>query len=150
MKVAAIIVAGGTGSRMKTDRPKQFIDLAGKPLLAHTLSCFERCSIIDRVTLVLPRRGFDDYRRLMSRWVSDVKPVDMVPGGEERQDSIAAGLDRPSSGFPKGWLRFMMVHALSSSPSSSRRVVEAAERTGGCARRSSGLRDLEGGRAGGE
>jgi 2-C-methyl-D-erythritol 4-phosphate cytidylyltransferase len=115
---------------MKTDRPKQFIDLAGKPLLAHTLSRFERCSIIDSVTLVLPRRGFDDYRRLMSRWVEEVKPVDMVPGGEERQDSTRAGLDA----LPPDFQGLVAVHDGARPLVESdliTRVVEAAERTGG-------------------
>lgn len=129
-RATAIIVAGGTGSRMKTTRPKQFIDLAGKPLLVHTLSRFERCAIIDSVILVLPQRGFDDYRRLMSRWVQNVKPVDMVPGGDERQDSTRSGLEA----LPSGFQGLVAVHDGARPLVESdliTRVVEAAERTGG-------------------
>jgi 2-C-methyl-D-erythritol 4-phosphate cytidylyltransferase len=77
---------------MGTSKPKQFIELAGKPLLAHTLDRFEMCDSIDAIIVVLPRAGFEEHDELMSRWVSGVKPVSKVPGGEERQDSVAAGL----------------------------------------------------------
>jgi 2-C-methyl-D-erythritol 4-phosphate cytidylyltransferase len=130
MKVAAVIVAGGTGSRMKTARPKQFVELAGKPLLAYTLSRFERSPVIDRVVLVLPRRGFDDHMKLMSEWVEGVKPVDMVPGGVERQDSTRAGLEALPPDF-EGWVA---VHDGARPLIESdviTRVVEAARHHGG-------------------
>jgi len=130
VKVAAVIVAGGTGSRMKTARPKQFTELAGKPLLAHTLSRFERCSAVDSITLVLPLRNFDDHRRLMSRWIESAKPVDMVPGGEERQDSTRAGLDA----LPPGFQGLVAVHDGARPLVDSdliTRVVAAAGRHGG-------------------
>jgi 2-C-methyl-D-erythritol 4-phosphate cytidylyltransferase len=114
---------------MKTARPKQFIDLAGKPLLAHTLSRFERSSVIDRVILVLPRQGFEDYRRAMTSWVEGVKPVHMVPGGEERQDSTRAGLNA----LPTDFQGLVAVHDGARPLVETdviTRVVEAAERTG--------------------
>jgi 2-C-methyl-D-erythritol 4-phosphate cytidylyltransferase len=98
LRTAAVIVAGGSGSRMQSVTLKQFIDLAGKPLLAHTLSRFERCESVDEIILVLPALGFREHADLMARWVSGIKSVDMVPGGDERQDSMTAGLERlPSS-----------------------------------------------------
>jgi 2-C-methyl-D-erythritol 4-phosphate cytidylyltransferase len=115
---------------MKTARPKQFIDLVGKPLLAHTLSRFERSTVIDRVVLVLPQRGFEDHRRLMAPWVEGVKPVEMVPGGKERQDSTRAGLEALPSDFRglvavhDGARPLVESHVIA-------RVVEAAGHTGG-------------------
>jgi 2-C-methyl-D-erythritol 4-phosphate cytidylyltransferase len=115
---------------MKTARPKQFIDLAGKPLLAHTLSRFERSPAIDRVILVLPRDRFDDHRRLMAPWVDGVKPVEMVSGGEERQDSTRAGLDA----LPPDFRGLVAVHDGARPLVEAdviARVVSAAERSGG-------------------
>jgi 2-C-methyl-D-erythritol 4-phosphate cytidylyltransferase len=115
---------------MKTAMPKQFIELAGKPLLAHTLSRFERCESIDEIVLVLPRDGFGGHADLMSKWVSGAKPVDMAPGGEERQDSVAAGLDR----LPPSFDGFVAVHD-GARPLVSEviihDVVETAKRRGG-------------------
>jgi 2-C-methyl-D-erythritol 4-phosphate cytidylyltransferase len=115
---------------MKTAEPKQFIELAGKPLLAHTLSRFEGCGSIDEIILVLPRDGFEEHADLMSRWISGTKPVDMVQGGEERQDSVAAGLDR----LPSSYDGFVAVHDGARplvSEAIIRDVVETAKRRGG-------------------
>ncbi len=54
MKKVAIILAGGRGSRMKSDLPKQFIDIKGKPMLYYSLDTFERSLIINNMLLVAP------------------------------------------------------------------------------------------------
>ena len=106
MRVAAIIVAGGIGSRMKTPVPKQFMALAGKPLLAHTVSRFVGCLAVDEIVVVLPRRGFREHAELMATWKAASKTFRMVPGGEERQDSMANGLDS----LPAGYDGLVVVH----------------------------------------
>ncbi|HEU4478062.1 MAG TPA: 2-C-methyl-D-erythritol 4-phosphate cytidylyltransferase, partial [Pyrinomonadaceae bacterium] len=50
----AIIAAAGAGTRMASDRPKQFLLLAGTPVIFHTLKVFEQCDSIDEVIVVLP------------------------------------------------------------------------------------------------
>jgi 2-C-methyl-D-erythritol 4-phosphate cytidylyltransferase len=50
----AIIAAAGTGSRMVSTRPKQFLQLAGTPIIFHTLKPFELCGNIHEVIVVLP------------------------------------------------------------------------------------------------
>ena len=97
---SAIIVAGGAGSRFRSETPKQFLALSGKPLLAHTLARFDACAAIARIVLVLPRDGFAAAREMMERFVGD-KPTDIVPGGDTRQASVGEGLScldpQPSS-----------------------------------------------------
>ncbi len=88
---SAIIVAGGAGNRFGSETPKQFLALAGKPLLAHTLARFDACAAIKRIVLVLPGDGFNQSRVTMERFVGD-KPTDIVPGGESRQASVREGL----------------------------------------------------------
>ncbi len=99
MKTAAVIVAGGHGSRAGTSRPKQFIEIAGKPLLAHTVARFEDSPEVDDIVLVLPRRGFQEYLRLMNHWLMPVKPMVMVAGGDKRQDSVWAGISSLGDSF---------------------------------------------------
>ena len=88
---SAVIVAGGAGSRFRSETPKQFLALSGKPLLAHTLMRFDACAAIARIVLVLPRVGFAAALETMVRFVGD-KPTDIVPGGDTRQASVREGL----------------------------------------------------------
>lgn len=89
----AVIVAGGSGSRFGSGTPKQFCDIRGKPLLAHTIEVFEESGAIDRVVLVLPRQDFDESRRIMKPHFGP-KLLDAVPGGDTRQASVWQGLSR--------------------------------------------------------
>jgi 2-C-methyl-D-erythritol 4-phosphate cytidylyltransferase len=50
----AIIAAAGSGSRLAGDRPKQFLQLAGTPIIFHTLGPFEQCDSIQEIIVVLP------------------------------------------------------------------------------------------------
>lgn len=89
---SAVIVAGGSGSRFRSETPKQFLALSGKPLLAHSLARFDACAAVSRIVLVLPRDGFAAARETMERFVGD-KPTDIVPGGATRQASVREGLN---------------------------------------------------------
>ena len=59
MSTYAIVLAAGVGRRMGADRPKQFLYLAGRPVLAHTLEAFEQAGSIDQVVLVAPHDQVD-------------------------------------------------------------------------------------------
>jgi 2-C-methyl-D-erythritol 4-phosphate cytidylyltransferase / 2-C-methyl-D-erythritol 2,4-cyclodiphosphate synthase len=84
----AIVLAAGTGKRMGTQTPKQFLELAGRPVLAWTLDAFEHAASIDTVILVVPR---DLIAVCRDRFLSG-KVIGVVEGGSERQDSVACGL----------------------------------------------------------
>jgi len=93
-KVGAIIVAAGRSRRMgRVD--KIFANLKGKPLLAHTVDVFQRCSSIDRLVIVLSKDKLEDGQKLVRehRWS---KVVEVCPGGPRRQDSVREGLKRLS------------------------------------------------------
>ncbi len=93
-KVGAIVVAAGTGSRMG-GADKIFANLAGKPLLAHTVDVFQMCPAIDQVVIVLSKERLDDGWQLVKeyRWS---KVSEVCPGGPRRQDSVKEGLQRLS------------------------------------------------------
>ena len=88
----AVIAASGRGTRMGSEMPKQFMELAGKPMLFWTIKCFERSNLIDEIILVVP----DDYLVYTSANVVDkykLKKINkIITGGETRQESVLAGL----------------------------------------------------------
>ncbi|CAN5281818.1 2-C-methyl-D-erythritol 4-phosphate cytidylyltransferase [soil metagenome] len=86
-EAVAIIVAAGASHRMGSD--KLFLPLAGKPLLAHTLAAFETCAQISRIVVVVADHNRARVEELAANFPK-VGPV--VPGGEHRRDSVAAGL----------------------------------------------------------
>jgi 2-C-methyl-D-erythritol 4-phosphate cytidylyltransferase len=87
----AIIAAAGAGTRMASDRPKQFLLLAGKPVIFHTLQVFEECDSIDEVILVLPAAESAGFLSLAGKY-GVRKLVRVVPGGITRADSVKRGL----------------------------------------------------------
>ncbi len=90
--VGAIVAAAGLGTRMGTTHPKQFIPIAGKPVLVHTLEALERCAVIDSVCLVVREQEVTRVQRLVSDYLLGGKITAVIPGGEVRQDSVYNGL----------------------------------------------------------
>jgi 2-C-methyl-D-erythritol 4-phosphate cytidylyltransferase len=91
MKRAVIIVAGGRGTRMGNDLPKQFIPLHGRPVLMHTLDVFYRWDPAAEQVLVLPE-AHREYWNLLCRELNCTVPHRVIPGGETRFQSVRNGL----------------------------------------------------------
>ena len=91
MYVVAIIAAGGRGRRLGRDRPKQLLEIGGRSLLDRSLEPFDRSDRVDEVIVVLPRELVTDPPAVLGRLR---KPVQVVPGGSRRQESVASGFDR--------------------------------------------------------
>jgi 2-C-methyl-D-erythritol 4-phosphate cytidylyltransferase len=87
----AIIAAAGAGTRMASDRPKQFLLLAGTPVIFHTLKVFEQCDSIDEVIVVLPAEESAGFLSLAGKF-GVRKLARVVPGGATRSDSVKRGL----------------------------------------------------------
>ncbi len=92
MKKFALIVAGGSGLRMGKEVPKQFLVLAGKPLLMHTIETFFTYDPDVEVILVLPASQFAFWDNLCEQYQFHY-PVRIVPGGPFRFYSVKNGLD---------------------------------------------------------
>ncbi|MFD2246542.1 2-C-methyl-D-erythritol 4-phosphate cytidylyltransferase [Pontibacter ruber] len=88
----AIIVAGGSGSRMQRDIPKQFIEVAGKPVLMHTIERFYKYNPEIRLIVVLPKEQLDVWRELCQKYKFSIFHM-TVPGGATRFGSVKNGLD---------------------------------------------------------
>ena len=91
MKRYAIIVAGGKGTRMRNDIPKQFIEIAGKPILAHTIENFYRFDPNLDLIIVLPQNQQEYWKRLCTVHRITI-PHLVVKGGETRFHSVLNGL----------------------------------------------------------
>ena len=90
--VWAVVPAAGAGKRMGGYRAKQFLRLAGRPILSRTLAVLERVPAVAGTVVALPADSLDDARRECLEPFGFAKPVILVPGGKERQDSVAAGV----------------------------------------------------------
>lgn len=88
----AIIVAGGTGSRMGSALPKQFLHIAGRPILMHTLETFHTYNP-NLVLVVVMHPDFTSYWTDLVRTAGFLVPHHLVAGGEERFHSVKNGLD---------------------------------------------------------
>ncbi|HCT29676.1 MAG TPA: 2-C-methyl-D-erythritol 4-phosphate cytidylyltransferase [Bacteroidales bacterium] len=87
----ALIVAGGSGSRMGADIPKQFLLLHGLPILMHTLNVFANVPSIEEIILVLPESQIDHWTFLCSKHHFETKHK-IVKGGDTRYQSVKNGL----------------------------------------------------------
>ena len=90
MSAGAIVVAAGSSSRM-AGIDKIMAPLCGRPLVTYSLDAFERSPLVSRVVLVVPAEGVDSHRSLVDE--RGYGKVEVVPGGERRQDSVRNGLD---------------------------------------------------------
>lgn len=88
----AIIAAAGTGSRMGTATKKQYLALAGLPVLVHTLKVFEGSALIKQVVLVVGQDEITWCQREILEKFRFTKVLAVVPGGAYRQHSVYNGL----------------------------------------------------------
>lgn len=91
MDLYALIVAGGSGKRMGMDTPKQFMELAGKPVLMHTIEKFRQFSSSIEIITVLPENQLRYWTELQKKYSFDV-PHTLVKGGPHRFISVKNGL----------------------------------------------------------
>lgn len=104
----ALIFAGGTGQRMNTKtKPKQFLELHGKPILVYTIEHFQKHEAIDGIILVCVESWIDYAEELIQRY-GLTKIAAVVPGGETGQMSIYNGLCEAVRHYPRDAL--VLIH----------------------------------------
>jgi 2-C-methyl-D-erythritol 4-phosphate cytidylyltransferase len=91
MKKFALIMAGGSGTRMKTEIPKQFIEIVGLPVVMHTILRFVQFDPEIQIILVLPENQFDLWIQLCKKH-NFTKILKLAKGGETRFHSVKNGL----------------------------------------------------------
>lgn len=92
MKKYSIIVAGGTGSRMKGTVPKQLLYLAGKPVILHSIETFYTSDPDIEIVVVLHPDYISAWNQIVVDFGVNI-PHTIVPGGETRFDSVKNGLN---------------------------------------------------------
>lgn len=92
MKTAAILLAGGLGTRMGALLPKQFLPLRGKPIALYSFELFQKIPLIDELIVVCA----PEYRSLFAH---TAVPVKFALPGERRQDSVWNGFEKVSRGI---------------------------------------------------
>ena len=93
MKQYIIIVAGGSGSRMGSTMPKQFLDLNCKPILMHTIEKMHQCLAHSEIILALPKSEFDTWKKLCQEHHFNVNHQ-VVEGGNTRFESVSNALKK--------------------------------------------------------
>ena len=92
MSVCVVLVAAGEGRRLGSDRPKAFVALGGRPLLAESLERLERSDWIDSIVIVAPP-GWEEPTILLAEELVASKVGAVVTGGATRAESVRAGLE---------------------------------------------------------
>jgi 2-C-methyl-D-erythritol 4-phosphate cytidylyltransferase len=91
MQEYAIIVAGGSGNRMKSEIPKQFLKIHGLPILMHTINAFRDYSELLKIILVLPADQMEFWEQLCAEHSFKVNYT-LIEGGDSRFASVKNGL----------------------------------------------------------
>ena len=115
-------------------KPKQFLSLAGKPILAHTLSALSSLTLLSRIFLIVPEAHIPAAGEVVSAWScqqsSGVPEISIVAGGAERRDSVYNGLMKLPAECD-----WVMIHdgvRPFASPGLIRAAWEGAQATGAC------------------
>ena len=96
MKTAAVVLSGGSGKRMGTDRPKQYLDLGGYPVIYYSLMAFEE-SFIDEIVLVCAAGDEEMCRNDIADRYGFKKIKSIICGGRERYHSVMNGVSAVSA-----------------------------------------------------
>ncbi len=91
-KAIALIVAAGKGTRMHSEKPKQYLTVQGIPILSRTIQAFDNCSLIDEIVLVHQEGDLTFCRENIIDPYSFEKDIHCVAGGAHRQVSVLNGL----------------------------------------------------------
>ena len=89
--VIALIFAGGTGSRMNSNVPKQFLKIKNKPILAYTIEKFNNHKTVDKIILVTNKEYFDETLKIVNKYKFS-KVISVIPGGSTAIESQYLGL----------------------------------------------------------
>lgn len=92
IKAVAVIPSAGMGLRLG-GRKKNYLEIAGRPVIAHTLSAFEKSPSVKGVVLVVPASDVGYCESSIVRKFGFKKVLNVIPGGKERQDSVACALE---------------------------------------------------------
>ncbi|MDR1173740.1 MAG: 2-C-methyl-D-erythritol 4-phosphate cytidylyltransferase [Puniceicoccales bacterium] len=100
MKTYAILLASGTGERIGSDLPKQFLKISGRTIFEHSIEVFERSDFIDEIIIVVHGQFIDFCKKILNQ-NGFKKTRKILAGGETRQMSSSIGVNSISDGEAK-------------------------------------------------
>ena len=126
-KISAILLAAGSGSRMKSDIPKQYLPLIEKPVIYYSLMAFQN-SPVDEIILVSGANDIEYCRKEIVERYGLSKVTRIVAGGKERYDSVYEGLCATDA-------EYVLIHDGARPVLTSHlidRMIQGVENTGAC------------------
>lgn len=104
------ILAGGTGTRMGIDKPKQFLMLGAKPIIIHTIEKFLLCEKIDELYVGVHPDWIDYAQDLIEKYIKIDKKIILVPGGKDRNSTIFNIVDAIEKKFGESEEHIIITH----------------------------------------
>lgn len=92
--VYGVILAGGIGSRMGGDKPKQYLNLKGRPIIIYTIEKFFACPAIDKIIVLCPAQWEEHTKDLIKKYISPAQDkITITRGGATRNETIMNAVD---------------------------------------------------------
>ena len=128
--IIGAILAGGTGSRLGSELPKQFLDLAGKPVMVHAIEQMVVCDRIDAILVAVAQDRIDYTKALLAEY-----PVTVIAGGRDRTETLTNILTEIDARFGTNERHILVSHD-AARPFINGRIlnenIDAALRYGAC------------------
>ncbi len=92
--IYAVLLAGGVGARMgNVEKPKQFIEIGGKPVIAHTIEKFSVYPDFEQVIVLVPKSWIRHTQDIVGKYVLNREKVAVIAGGVSRNETIMNAID---------------------------------------------------------
>lgn len=91
--IYGVILAGGIGSRMGYEKPKQYISIDGKPIIVHTIEKFCLCNEFEKVLVLCPEEWVEYTKELVTKYTYTQKNIAVITGGTTRNETIQNAID---------------------------------------------------------
>lgn len=92
--IFGVVLAGGIGSRMgNVEKPKQFMEVGGKPIIVHTIEKFAVNPQFERIIVLSPKQWIKYTQDVIRRYIMDSSRIDVIQGGATRNDTIMNAID---------------------------------------------------------
>jgi len=93
MTAYGVILAGGIGSRMGGEKPKQYLNLKGKPIIIYTIEKMVTCPDFERVIILCPAKWVEHTKNLIKKHIPESGRIAVIEGGETRNETIMNAID---------------------------------------------------------
>ena len=134
--IFGVILAGGIGSRMgNVEKPKQYLNIADKPIIIHTLEKFFINSKFEKLYVLCPEQWIHHTKNLVKKYIGDTDRISVIPGGNTRNETIMNAINQIESEYEVDDETIIVTHD-SVRPFVTHRIIEEniffAQKYGAC------------------